>query len=431
MREDSELPAADALFAWDFYANPFPEAFLWNFASYFNPTYKGPVIGEQCLELIRQGIKERGLRRVVLILDGLETLQRSLTDRTSVGELLFPFMSELLRSVSRGEVPLFVIITSRLEPVELLGHRGVEFIQVGALEPDSACAMLRACEVNGDDARLATIADRFALHALTIYHLGRLIGDFYNGDAAATDKLPIVERQFQHTGVKEVDDINRRFIELFAHYEEVLSAPERGVLERVAALGRPISISEFREIFLKPDLTDLAGPLALLTPGGFEDQFASLHARHLLTIYTEPGQPPRYFTHPMLSDYFADAFTADYESFNQGAIEYLKRQLLPGQASNEASKSSIRTRGVVRIRRELRTRGVTSGPDDPKAGYATEERTLDLLEQIILHTVRAGHIQEARFFYEKRMGGDEHLEEINQQHRARRINALLEGRGLR
>ncbi|MCI0725061.1 MAG: hypothetical protein L0338_39765 [Acidobacteria bacterium] len=438
-----EMPPADGLFHWDFYKKPYSEEFLWGFAHYLSPGILKAATSEQCLGLIRQGLLEKPLRRTLLMLDGLEFIQ----DQRKSGEIRSPFVLKLLEEVIAGKLPVFVILITRYEPVGLqayslrLGDRkppilldrrfvgvqerlgeGYVSIQVGELEEQAAFDVLRAYGVR-DEAYFATLKNNLSSQAITVQYFGQLIHDFYQGNPDI--KLPEV-RFYQQVSDEKENEINRKFFQVLACFEDRLPQREVAVLKRLAEFAAPLSVADFAKIFVQPGGKDLAGPLAGLLPDELQVYFDGLVARQLLTVYVESDQTPRYATHLLVSNYFASAFTDDVEAYHLGADEHLRRQLLAAQAREpESIRGAVRTRGAVRIHRKLRTRGVAAGPRGVQTEYPTEEVTLDLLEQIIFHTVRAGYVKEAKLFYERRMGGDEHLEAIGQQERAQRIKAQL------
>jgi len=218
-----ELPAADALFSWDFYERQFPDAFLCSFAAYLNSDLQS-VSTAECLDLIRSGIRKRNLRRTLLVLDGLETIQHQSARDTFEGEFRSNGVLKLLEEIASGELEgVIVFLASRLEPVELSTRFADNYlsINVDKLTTPQACQILRDCGGVGDNDRLGALAKRLNHHAMTIYHCGRLIGDFYKGDTLAVETLPSVLRTFQETGDQEVDAINRRFIQIFSDYENI------------------------------------------------------------------------------------------------------------------------------------------------------------------------------------------------------------------
>lgn len=422
---EADLPAADAVFVWNFYAKPFADLFLASLASYLKGSDVGAASGEECLRAIREGFSERNLRRLLFVLDGLETIQQPQEGRFAGGELQSEPLIELLKNIASGELPVLAILTSRLAPTDLHQYLGESYFltKVGQLEPQSARNLLRACGVRGDDESLAGLAQSFGYHAMTVHLLGKLLGDFYQGDANAAARLPAVVQILQETGVSEIDNINRRLIQLFARYEELLSDQDVAILQRVATFEMPLSVPLFEQIFLDDeDDEHLAGSLAGLPRAEVQARFDSLQGRQLLTLFDDSGEPPQYHTHPTLTDYFASGLAAETEELWPATPSHFAFTDDPSKlgAGTGSTSGFVRTRGLLRPR-EART-----GPQDYRLIYPVMAATLDLLERIILRTLRAGRTREARFLFLRRLGGHAHLAAIDEHVRAERIRRWLE-----
>jgi pyruvate kinase len=411
-----DLPPLDALFAWDFYSMQSPGAFLRSFADYLSPGRRQAADSAEYLRLIREGLRERHLRRVLLVLDGLDVIQRPREDAAGEGELQSPEVLRLLEEIASAELPLTAIISTRLELAEFKHRRdgGYVPVRVNSLMFEEACRILRDCGVAGDDTRLGELAARFNNHPLTIYHLGRLLGDFHEGNPDAIEALLAIERASPKPDFGDASEFNLRLVH--ACYEKHLGGDELDVLKRVATVEVPLSVADFALIFSGADDARLAGGLTGATPERLQSRFDALRERQLLDVYERPGEPPRYAIHPALSQYFASAYMADAESHSR-----------PPRRAAGARPAGGAVLGDVRIRAgEVRTRGAALGPRGAQAGRPTNPKVLDLLEKILQQTVRAGRIEEARVFYQRRMGGDEHLEGIGQRARALRVNTLLD-----
>jgi Cdc6-like AAA superfamily ATPase len=419
---NSNLLAADAVFVWDFYAEPFSEKFLKRFAHYLDPNEGADGNSEECLRLIRQRINGRNLRRILLVMDGLDKIQHQGSGSHDEGEVQDRHVLELLTEIVLGKLPIFALLTTRHAVVELRERGGDGFVEIkiDRLEPEIARKVIQVGGELDDNEDLDALAKRFRYNAMALFHLGRIIGDFYDGDTSAAFCFPPVEKKFQHSGVEEIDELNRGFIQLFARYEEHLPKKDLAVLSRLAVVAEPLSVSEFAEIFEQPPETRKAEQLDGLALDGLQSRFDALHGRQLLNIHVESGRTNRYATHPVLTYYFANALAADAEPMRLGARSYYQRRLNILEADQGSTHVTNRTQGAVR------SRGAAVGPRGSHVNYPTNSVILDILERIIGHTVRLGRNEEARHYYQTRMGGEEHLNSISEQARANRISGWLE-----
>src|SRR5262249_51763254 len=68
--------------------------------------------------------------------------------------------------------------------------RGYRHLEVGGLDSLAARALLRSRGVQGDEAALESLIERFGAHPLTLDHLGGLIGQFLAGDPRRAPEVP-------------------------------------------------------------------------------------------------------------------------------------------------------------------------------------------------------------------------------------------------
>ena len=419
--EDVKLPASDAVFAWNFYARPSADLFLLSLANYLTGRETASASGEESLQSIREGLWERNMRRVLFVLDGLEIIQEETEDSSDEAKLQSAPVAQLLREIALGDLPVFAIATSRMAPSDLGPYHGRGYfpLNIRKLEPQLAIALLRHCGVRGEDEVLVQLAESFGCHALTIYHLGKLLGEFYQGDPKAAGNLPPVVRILHETGVTETDNTNRQLIRLLARYEEMLPEQELAILQRLAMFYLPLTVPLFEQIFLHED-DDLAGTLAALPRNDLQACFNNLHERRLLTVFTDTGEAPQYMVHPTLSDYFVSGLGEYGDDFEDLPPLYTLPD--PLNFGGRTTSGYVRTRGL------FRTRQARTGPQGYLSNFAVKPATLDFIERIIFRTIIAGRTEEARFLFLWRLGGSRHLLEIDEGERAERIESWFEPR---
>jgi len=418
---DVKFPASDAVFVWNFYAKPSADLFLLSLANYLTGRETASASGEESLQSIRTGLWERNMRRVLFVLDGLELVQEGTGDSPDEAKLQNAPLAQLLREIASGDLPVFVIVTSRMALSDLGPYHGRGYfpLNIRKLEPQLAVALLGHCGVRGDEEVLAPLAESFGCHALTIYHLGKLLGEFYHGDPKAAGNLPQVVKILHETGVIETDNINRRLIQLLARYEELLPEQELAILQRLAMFYLPLTVPLFEQIFLHED-DDLAGTLTALPRNDLQACFNNLHERQLLTVFSDTDEAQQYLVHPTLSEYFASGlgeFGYDFEDLPSAPLYPLPDPLSFGGRT---------TSGYVRTRGLLRTRQARTGPQGYLSNFAVKPATLDFIERIIFRTLLAGRTEEARFLFLWRLGGSRHLLEIDEGGRAERIESWFE-----
>ena len=181
------------------------------------------------------------------MLDGLERVQRGEGGTPgSFGQIDDPLLKGLLTRITEGIGRTVAVVTSRFPLADLnpaLGH-GYRHVDVDQLSHDAALQLLRHHGVHGDDAALSSLLEAYGAHAaLTLDHLGGLIGQFLGGDPAKAPERP----QFASP---EHDRQALRLARLLKAYEEHLPPEELALLSRLCLLERSVQIDQIIPLFL-------------------------------------------------------------------------------------------------------------------------------------------------------------------------------------
>jgi hypothetical protein len=233
------------LFVWSFYQAPDAGQFLQQAYQYFGPPASAPVParGAGLLHLLHGALAEGGPH--LLVLDGLERVQSpGGTSTETYGQVEDPLLRGLLTRIAEGIGQTTVLVTSRFPLTDLAPLRGGGYhhLEVGGLSQAAAVALLRSRGVRGDDAALAGLVESYGAHALTLDHLGGLLGQFLEGDPARAPELPAL-------GVGG-DRQALRLTRLLRAYEEHLPAEELGLLCRLCLLRRSVHEAQIVSLFL-------------------------------------------------------------------------------------------------------------------------------------------------------------------------------------
>jgi len=234
------------LFVWSFYQEPDVGYFLEEAYHYFvgpgAPTTAAKGAG--LLHLLRDALERGGPH--LLVLDGLERVQRQESgDSGSFGQIEDPLLKGLLTPIADGAGQVVALVTSRFPLTDLdpfLGH-GYRPVDIEGLDLPAAIALLRRHGVQGDDATLAALVESYGAHALTLDHLGGLIGQFLEGDPKRAPEAP------EFTSPKQ-DRQALRLARLFHAYEAHLPPAELALLCRLCLLERSVKLEQILELFL-------------------------------------------------------------------------------------------------------------------------------------------------------------------------------------
>jgi hypothetical protein len=234
------------LLVWSFYQEPDAGLFLQQAYHYFagQGAPASAAKGAGLLHLLRDALATGGPH--LLVLDGLERVQVQGGSGGEVfGQIEDPLLKGLLTRIAEGTGQTSVLVTSRFPLTDLAPYqgRGYVHLDVGGLNRDAALALLRYRGTQGDDAVLGRLIETYGAHALTLDHLGGLIGQFLGGDPGRAPEVPALPAPGS-------DRQALRLARLLRAYEEHLPAAELALLCRLCLLRRSVKEEHLLQLFL-------------------------------------------------------------------------------------------------------------------------------------------------------------------------------------
>ncbi|MES4901042.1 MULTISPECIES: hypothetical protein [unclassified Streptomyces] len=369
-------PPPDELFIWSFYLNQDVKEFLEVAYAYFSggAVVRGSPMGT--FYLLTEILTRPGRR--LLVLDGLERVQRPATDRQGVfGDLTDRLLAQVIDRLADGLGTTKCLITSRL-PLPRLAPwhgRGYAWLDIDQLCRKDAVALVRDRGVRGDDDALHALVDEYGAHALTLDHLSGYLVAYADADPARAASLP-------EPRADSGEPQERRLARVLDAYETALSERETALLARLCIFRFGASAEQLHSVFTRASNPLIAGPLRGLDQREVLAALRRLHQLHL--VLRESGA--LFTVHPAVRDHFYRSF-ADPRSVHQA------------------------------VRRHYSA--LVTGPGVRPADHP---ETLDLLEELVHHSLAAGHVAEAEEVYRLRMGGYQHLAwQIGQYSRCVRV----------
>jgi hypothetical protein len=350
--------APDWLLVWSFYDDPDANAFLETLYRFLTGDQQAEVKGSGWFHLLREELS--GTKRVLLILDGLERVQRPITDASGIyGDLEDPLLKGLLTRLASSGGRTKAVITSRfpVATVEPYLGRGYQVLNVEQL-PNSAVKDLMALRgIHLDDLSLARFVSTFGSHALSLDLLAGAIENYFDRNV---ESLPPFSSNCEPAATLAY---------VLKIYEERLPVEERDILSRLCVFRFGVDAHTLHRVFLSSQNEALAGSLAGLTEAQIDELVDRLIDRHL--VYRESHN--KYTVHPAVRDHF-------YRLFRD-----------PSDVHGAIAKHF----GTLAQR--------------PGIGLPTDKESLDLLEELIHHATQAKSISEAVEIYFSRLGGNDHL----------------------
>jgi hypothetical protein len=231
------------LFVWSFYQQPDAGLFLKEAYHYFaGGAAAGPARGAGLLHLLRDALSSGGPH--LLVLDGLERVQRPAGEGGTFGQIEDPLLKGLLSRIAEGLGQTAALVTSRFPLTDLAAYavEGYRHLDVGELDRPAALALLRKRGVIGADEALLRLVETYGAHALTLDHLGSLIGQFLGGDPERVPEAPRLPAGGDRQAM--------RLARLLAAYERHLPPAELALLCRLCLLRRSLGAEQLFALFL-------------------------------------------------------------------------------------------------------------------------------------------------------------------------------------
>ncbi len=352
----------DGVLVWSFYDAPDTNAFLRTAVEYFGGTPSVRAQGVGWFHSLKQALDSD--RKYLLILDGLERVQRPITDAKGVfGELEDPLLRGLLIRLASSMGQSRAIVTSRFPIADLeawigKGHR---VLPVDQLDDESAVELLRSHGVFGPESSMQRLSSYCGGHALTLDLMGSALFRFFGGDA---EKVFPLEEPDAHMGELQTARLSC-VLKLFDRH---LLREELDLMSRLCVFRFGVGMQSLESIFLNGRV-DVAGSLQSIDATQLRSLVDGLVSLHL--VHAEHSD--RFTIHPAIRDHF-------YGLFRDAAIVH--------EAIGEHLSTLTQRPGV---------------------GLPRNKEALDLLEELVYHALKSGDSDRALEIYAYRMGGGDHL----------------------
>ena len=357
-----DTKALEGILVWSFYDDPDTNAFLQTAVEYFTKDSTVQAQGTGWFHVLKHALESTGPN--LLILDGLERVQRPVTDGSGIfGELEDPLLRGLLVRLASNPGRNKAIITSRfpISDIERWNGRGHTVFALDELDDDSALRLIRSHGVEGTDGEVLALANRCGKHALSTDLMGAATTRFFGGN-------PVTSIQALESAQIEGDDQSSVLRAVLRIFERGLSKPELDLMSRLCVFRFGVTLESLGKVFCEGK-EEMSGSLTGLKSDELATWLNKLVDLHL--VHREGDD--RFSVHPAVRDHF-------YVIFRDASVVH---QAIGAHLSTLT--------------------------DRPGVGLPTTKEALDLLEEFIHHSLRSINVDQAREIYSYRMGGNSHL----------------------
>ncbi|HSS51352.1 MAG TPA: hypothetical protein VLX28_20615, partial [Thermoanaerobaculia bacterium] len=390
--KDQSLTAPARLLVFSFYDAPNPDTFFTTLAAWLEGRPLDPEAGSagdgtarppsyyQTLELLARAGK------CLLVLDGLEKVQDDGSRGGAFGQILDGRLRDFVVRVADGYLPqVALVITSRFRLYDPLASRVWYYRQVDVerLQPPAAVQLLRDRGVRGTDEELQYVAREQGFHALSVDLAGGYIARFCGGDPQRFSSIDSTPPETEEVASPSLDpriaalrEQERKFARLTEQYRYALAQSDPAalaLLQRICLFRLGVEAKTLASIFTGEGKESISGPsLAALNQQQLQAALQLLIEMRLIEASKSQmsnHESQIYTIHPAVRDGFLRTLSVE----------------------------------TARLSHDAARQGLESSLGSKSADNPTDLATLDLLEEIVYHTLAAGHTQEAFNIFDDKM----------------------------
>ena len=384
--KDSTLPSPPGLFVFSFYVAPSADTFfdeLGSWLRYYNNLPTDPKFSAlQIFELLGKSAE------CLIILDGFEKLQNDGARDQFAGGIEDSRLKDLFYRAAEGFLPrISILATTRLSLTDLKTQESLHYteISVDRLSLEACVRLLEERGVVGAQQKLEAIAEDCGRHAFTVDLMAGYILHFGSGALQIPSSLKLSNAKTKgkaDPSLRYLEDQSRRFGRIAARYEKILKkkAPAAlAALQRICLFRLGATLENLSRIFLGPEKKEISGIyLASLSSEELESYLSWLTELRLIEKTDLSTQGAGIYTvHPAVRDGFLKGIDKPTAIKGHNALRQGLAVSLAGSPEQNPNPSDI--------------------------------PTLDLLEEIIYHTIEAGHLNDAWEIYWYRIGSYKNL----------------------
>lgn len=348
-----------AVFVWSFYENDRAESFVAAAVQVLDSSTPSSAPLEnldRLLSLVASPIPH------LLVLDGVEVMQSD-GRRRPRGSILDPHLRRLLSTVAARPGGTRILLTSRYPLIDLQAWEGdgLHTLRLPPLPDAAQLELLQRWGVSGTQAQLRMALERYGGHALSVATLASYVAGFYEGTVAAMTSIDLAE-------AAEDDLLAFRLARLLTAYSAAMTETQRDLVARVSAFPRGATLDALLALGKR------GGALGGRLPTdrrGLVQALSRLEAMGVL--YRNRADTSVFAVHPFVADHFREHLGA----------------------TTAALHDAERHRLLARLQ------------ERPNGAPATPQ--LELLEDLLDHTLLAGEAQTAFSIYQRAIGGFNHL----------------------
>jgi tetratricopeptide (TPR) repeat protein len=290
----------DGIFWWGFYRNANLELFLNALLRFISGGQIDPNTltstwekADRIKEYINQG-------RFLIILDGLEQMQKGRISGEQFGCMQHRECSEMLKFLADTKVDGLCLITTRYPLTDINSYERTVYQKkdIVRLSDEDGRRLFKKVGVKGSQEQIDSVITEYDGHALSLTLLsGYLVKDF-GGDITKAKDIPAFHSD------KEAGGKAHRIL---LWYAKQLNKEQQAFMKIFSLFRKAITEKDFEGVFRAQMETKINQPLIQMSEFSFKRMVDNLSDRRLIS----KDQDNTYSTHPLIKSYFDSIFDAD------------------------------------------------------------------------------------------------------------------------
>jgi nucleoside phosphorylase/tetratricopeptide (TPR) repeat protein len=286
-----------SIFWWGFYDNAYFNPFLDSLFNYLSQdSFNLNDYRTNWLKVIK--IKELLLNSEnLIILDGLEEMQKSEETGDMFGCMLHREFSEILKFLADTNVKGLCLITSRYPLTDIIEWEGASYqrLDVDQLSIEEGKALFKKIGVSGNSENIETVIKDYKCHALSLTLLAKYLVKDYKGNIERANDIPPFYSD------KEAGGKAHRIL---LWYEQQITEAQRSFMKIFSIFRIAVQKRDFEGVFRSKITTNINQSLVGMSNFSFNRMIDNLCERNLIT----KNQNDSYTTHPLIKNFFEYRF---------------------------------------------------------------------------------------------------------------------------
>jgi tetratricopeptide (TPR) repeat protein len=311
----------DGIFWWGFYRNAYLERFLDELLKYVSGGQVEPGEIKGTWEKVDRIKEYIGKGTYLIILDGLEEMQKGKVSGEEFGCMEHKECAEMLKFLADTKGNGLCLITTRypLTDIENYEGEGYQKKDIERLSIEEGRRLFEKVGVKGKPEEVDSVIEEYDGHALSLTLLAGYLVEDFGGDIKKAKEIPPFHSD------KEAGGKAHRIL---LWYAKQLTEEQSAFMKIFSLFRRAVREEDFEGVFRTKMETEMNRALIVMSEFAFKRMVDNLVDRRLIL----KDKDKTYATHPLIKNYFEFIFEKEDKKLCHKRIYQYIGEYAPGQA---------------------------------------------------------------------------------------------------